>query len=59
MRHLEARNEELPAIQLPIALTQHVDATRPAQGRVMMCRIYDLHASSLGALQKTGSYSAP
>ena len=58
MRHLEARNEELPAIKPPIALMQHVDATRPAQGRVTMCRNYDLHAS-LGALQKTGSYSAP
>ena len=30
MRHLEARNEELPAIQLLIALTQHANATRPA-----------------------------
>ena len=56
MRHLEARHEELPAIQLPVAPTQHVDATRPAQGRVTMCRKQDLRAS-LGALQKTGSHA--
>ena len=58
MRRLEARYEELPAIQLPVSLTQHVDATRPAQGRVTMCRKRDLRAS-LGALRKAGSHASP